>query len=199
MKRDVYYLTIICLLVFLCVALFFGNSKHPLGRDISVRIPEGGTAGTSFAAMAANEFPTLNENMGRTNFPIQYDKELAEYQLVFTYTEGTDQVTSRMPIKFCPWTGKPFPESKRKTRFTQPSSGDTQSIQDRLKHVATLSDVRSVLGKPDDVVGPFGDVKAQWTYDNVSQSVNVIVQEMTDGTIAVLYSGKMKQKPAGRP
>jgi len=76
--------------------------------------------------------------------------------------------------------------------FNVVSSNEVQRIEARLQGVKTLNDAKQLLGIPDDATGPLGDVKMQLTYDHVSETASIIIQELKDGSITIGYLPKPK-------
>lgn len=197
MRRDALYMLVIALLVVACGIMFMHLQSNPQtdSRGAHIRSFLGLNKkgdDSPFPNTVTNDLSELNKYALRPGFPIQYDTNLGEYQLVYSYMEGADQVVSRMPLKYCPWTGTQLPGSMRDGMFNVVSSNEVLRIEARLQGVKTLNDAKQVLGIPDDATGPLGDVKMQWTYDHVSETASIIIQELKDGSITIGYLPKRK-------
>src|SRR6185295_13143706 len=119
MKRDVAYILIIVLLV------GFVWAWSPRNRTVNrTRLEETPATNKESSDPPANHslprnFARIDGYIKRPGFPIRYDESLGEYQLIYSHLEGTNQVESHMPLKYCPWTGQAFPKSKRGDLFME--------------------------------------------------------------------------------
>jgi hypothetical protein len=151
---------------------------------IILALPRGSDAEPSLDRI--NEFVQLKE------FPIHFDKQLNEYQLVHKRPDG---LTSYFPLAFCPWTGAKLPASLRDSAFDEVDNGEIRSLSRRLAGVKSLQDVARNLG-PADHLFTNSDGGIQLTYTKLAKTVEVVIVQ-TGKELMIGYPAKAKE-PASK-
>lgn len=179
------------ILIYFLVFFFgvvFGLALPPLYRNISVH-------------NRLNKDDILSELVGSANSPIQYDKEVEEYQLVYETQLNNKKIVHSVPLKFSPFTGEKLTSGRDKL-FTKPSPSEIQRISSLIKDAKSLKEIEQILGKPDSVFSgkPMyeafsdkevkSDLKTQYTYRNLSDTTQLIIWLHDDGKISTAFGGK---------
>jgi hypothetical protein len=125
--------------------------------------------------------------------PIKFNEKLNEYQLAYMRKVEGRTTKETLRLIYCPFTGVKLPQSTRDALFTTPSGDEITKYSKVLDGVKTMEEVKTILGEPDQVFGAFGNSKRQFTYRELSETVQIIVQERNDGKIEVSFSGKEKK------
>ena len=135
----------------------------------------------------------LAEVLAATNSPLIYNKKVGEYQLVFSTMEDGQEVQKSYVLNYSPFTGTPLP-SHRAELFTKPSEAEVRTVLQKLKRVATLTEVEKILGKPDDIYRDEKSFKTQYSYQSGFITFQLFVQETYDGKLIFGYAGKEKKQ-----
>jgi hypothetical protein len=186
LRSLAFHRLLIAALLAVIAALWFrkGPRQTPNGAEKPVPSPlrRQATGDTSLAETLRKERP---------EFPIKFDADMNEFQLLHSYTNTVgERLVSRWILYYDPFTGQRLPESTRGSLFETPDAGDLSDLAARLRDVTKLEDVRRILGQPDDVFPANGDIRQQWTYSRLSKTVRVIVQETTNGHMKICYVGQ---------
>ncbi|MGA2527325.1 MAG: hypothetical protein ABSF79_12030 [Smithellaceae bacterium] len=170
------------------VGMVFGLALPPLFKSIGVH-------------HGLNKDDILPELIKVANSPIQYDKEVEEYQLVYETQENNKKISHFITLRFSPFTGEKLTSGRDKL-FTKPSPSEIQRIKSKIQGTKTLEEIEQILGKPDSVFNgkPMhhafsgkevkSDIKTQYTYSNLSDSTEVVITLHDDGKLSTYYSGK---------
>jgi hypothetical protein len=59
-----------------------------------------------------------------------------------------------------------------------------------LDGVGSMNEVKNLLGTPSTMYRNVADIRVQYTYTNLSPTVQIIVQEKKDGRITFAFGGK---------
>ena len=132
----------------------------------------------------------LPELVKDTNNPIKYDKEVEEYQIVYESQENGKKISHSIPLYYSPFTGEKLTSGRDKL-FTKPSKREMETIATKIQGAKTLEEIEQRLGKPDGVFHDIpSDIKTQYTYSNLSDSADVVIQLHNDGKLSFSYGGK---------
>jgi rhodanese-related sulfurtransferase len=132
----------------------------------------------------------LPELVKDANSPFRYDKEVEEYQIVYDSLENGKKVSHSIPLYYSPFTGEKL-RSGRDKLFTKPSKQEMEKIAAKIQGAKTLEEIEQRLGKPDYVFyDAASDIKTQYTYSNLSDSADVVIQLHNDGRLSFSYGGK---------
>lgn len=122
-------------------------------------------------------------------FPIIYDQELQEYQLVI---DCGDQGTGTAPLRYCPNCGARLPESKRGELFSKPTDEDLADVDRWIVRIHNATELIELLGKPDSTISGCGG-EHQQTYSKPWKSLDLIVKVASDGRLQFIVIGKYKK------
>jgi len=173
------------------IAVLWFHQSHENGPGtIANRIAGAGAS----PEISAQPLAERLRNESRPEFPIHFDADMNEFQLVYSYTNADgSRGSSWTPLHYDPFTGARLPESTRASYFETPDPADAASIKEWVKGATTLRDVRRILGDPDLVFPGTDDIKQQWTYSRLSKTVILFVQETTGGQLTFCYGGQEKK------
>ena len=124
-------------------------------------------------------------------FPVTFDSQLGEFHLQ-TAPDG------HAIMRFCPWCGGAFPESKRGSFFTDPRDDEVAELDELLNSITNAAEMRDVLGEPDHTIPSHPDNKqwaCQYTYSSKWDSLELCIQESSGGKLTVSYGGKYIVEP----
>ncbi len=125
--------------------------------------------------------------------PIQYDKEVAEFQIVFSEKLKDGNAEHRIPLNYNPFSGQPL-SSGRASLFVQPAKSEIERLKGIFDGAKTVSEVFTRAGKPTRVWEGSQSSKTQYDYTNQSATVDVIVLVGKDDKLNVLYFPKQINK-----
>ena len=118
-------------------------------------------------------------------FPVAFDEKMGEYHLL-TIPSG------HAIMRYCPWCGGVFPESKRDSFFTSPSDHEVKEMNGLFQSIKDADDMRRVLGEPDRIAS--GENNKPWayqyTYSTKWETLELFVHESGDGELTLSYGGK---------
>lgn len=134
--------------------------------------------------------------------PIEYDKKLNEYNLVWRGEKASYR------LYFCFFCGGKLPESKRASLFTEPSAEEMKEVAQILGNVKSIQQALQILGEPDNTVqapkvssqdNGKSDVnyKRHHFYLRRWKTLDLTIRERKDGSIDSAFTGKYKGKPNG--
>lgn len=130
---------------------------------------------------------TLQHAIDNDIFPLIYDDHVEEVQLLLLGEGGVAMVWH------CPFCGQKL-ESGRSKLFTQPTDADCEDVHQQLKSLASLNDVITKLGEPDERgtgCGPQTNPWKQWVrYMNVWDSLCLTIGEHENGKLSWGITGK---------
>jgi hypothetical protein len=153
--------------------------------------------GTLFLACSRGDKPqppdiVLSELISDPSSPIKFDPEVGEYQLVYKTVRDGEQIEQTYILKYSPFTGARLP-SRREDLFMKPSAAEIRLVKSKFSKAKTLQDVERSLGPPDDVVTNSHGFRVEYIYRKRFDTLEVIVQERTDGRVVFSYAGKKKR------
>ena len=125
------------------------------------------------------------------HFPVTSDDQMGEYHLQ-TIPNG------HAIMRFCPWCGGAFPESKRDSFFTDPRDDEVAQLDALIVAMTDVEAMRASLGEPDHTIPSHPDNKqwiCQYTYSSKWDSLELTVQETLDGKLNFSYGGKYIGEP----
>ncbi len=127
-------------------------------------------------------------------YPVKFDAELNEYDLV-----GDGRIAR---MYYCFSCGGRLPESKSSKYFTVPDEADQAEVSRIIAGIKTIDELRRTLGEPDDTFDgatfPGVDWKRTFRYSTKWKSLSLDAQEMPDGTVRIIYSGRFVGPQIGR-
>lgn len=128
---------------------------------------------------------------------VLHDSKQDEYHLVYG-----DRC--RLFFYYCPQCGGRLPETKIGQCFEKPSEAERLKFVRKLQKMRTLSEVIQTLGEPDEryvdvnpsneekeIYGVMG-IKTSIYYTRIARTLNVVAQELEDGTLQIIYTAKEK-------
>lgn len=121
-------------------------------------------------------------------FPVTYDQEMGEYQLIL---DSGERGKGSAVIRHCPWCGGTLPKSKRGTFFTTPSEADMADMRDTMKNISTVEQMHGLLGSPSECVE--GQCRNQYTYADRWETLDLVVFEYKEG-LAHTFHGKFREE-----
>ena len=101
-------------------------------------------------------------------------------------------------MRFCPWCGGAFPESKRGFFFTDPRDDEVAELDKFLTKIVDVDEMRGTLGEPDHVIPSHPDNKQwayQYTYSSKWDTLELVIQETIGGKLTFSYGGKYIGEP----
>jgi hypothetical protein len=120
----IHRLLIAALLAVVAVLSLRKGSRRVIDHAESTVAAEKGGAITGLKSLTE----TLREE-SRPEFPIHFDADMNEFQLVYSYTNADgSHVVSRSFLYYDPFTGARLPESTRPSHFETPDRGDMAAI-----------------------------------------------------------------------
>lgn len=119
-------------------------------------------------------------------FPITYDEDLGEFQLILDCGE---RGKGSAILRYCPSCGGAFPDSLRGDLFTVPTEDDMKNVAEVMSGVKTVADMKQKLGDPDETIE--SEDRNQYSYRNQWESLELVVTEFRPG-ISFLVSGQQK-------
>ena len=134
--------------------------------------------------------------------PIIFDDSTGEYQ--YTYQEPKSSGLSTLIIYHCPFCGGTAPASKRHLLFHVISPEEEERLAAIITPIRSIADALKILGKPDDD-NPTGIISGTTetedsppsirysrtlTYQGLSDTADVRIEERPDGTISCSLHGK---------
>ncbi len=95
-------------------------------------------------------------------------------------------------MRFCPWCGCPYPESRRESFFQTPSAEDEADVVRVIRVCNTANELRETIGAPDHIFpgGGGSHIRRQLTYSSRWESIKLYVFEAFDGSLEFVYGGK---------
>jgi hypothetical protein len=123
----------------------------------------------------------LRDAINTDSFPLTYDDHVEEVQMLLSGRDGI------AVVRYCPFCGERL-DSGRAKRFTEPTDDDCEDVRQQLKGLASLDDVMTKLGEPNDQgtgCGPESRPWIQWArYSEIWNSLVLIVGEHEVGSIS---------------
>src|SRR5258708_2971348 len=111
-------------------------------------------AGSALALFSqdTNSLPKgrLDQLVAEKGSPVIYDKQVGEYQLVWTNHDSGNTIIHHVPLEFDPFTGKGL-RSRRGELFAEPSEAELKLVEKKLRNCRGIDDVIKQFGKPDRV------------------------------------------------
>jgi len=140
----------------------------------------------------------LDELAATKGSPIIYNKQIGEYQLVWTNYERVSYqgaladaaLVHTVPLEFDPFTGRKL-ESRRDELFAAPSEAESKEVYKKLESCKRIADVIRQFGKPDRV-WPKDDSRpaSQYDFEKGFKTLKLIVSVREDGSLNVRVVGK---------
>ena len=130
----------------------------------------------------------LDELAAEKGSPIIYDKQVGEYQLVWTNREANTTVVKTVPLKFDPFTGREL-SSRRGELFAEPSQAESEAVDKKLRHCRGIDDVIRQFGKPDRV-WPKVRGYSQYDFEGRFETLKLTVKVAEDGALVPIVTGK---------
>jgi hypothetical protein len=118
-------------------------------------------------------------------FPVTYDKEMGEFQLVLDFGEQKGNSL----LRYCPWCDGNLPKSKRGSFFTVPSESEMADVVEKMRSVRIVVPMYDVLGEPSDLIDD--GWRVQYNYDHLYDSLVLVVFQQKE-PITYLVQGKHK-------
>ena len=110
LKSLIVHRLVIAVLLAITAVLLFRESSRDVRGNAGSRI----RASAGAPDVVPDPLAERLREAGRPEFPIQFDADMNEYQLVYSYTNADgSRVVSRSPLHFDPFTGARLPESTR--------------------------------------------------------------------------------------
>jgi hypothetical protein len=140
----------------------------------------------------------LDKLVATKGSPIIYNKQVGEYQLVWTNYElisyqsalADAEIVHAVPLEFDPFTGRKL-ESRRDELFSAPSEAESKEVYKKLESCKRIEDVIQQFGKPDQV-WPKDESRKQSQYDFEKRfkSLKLVVTVQGDGSLITRIFGK---------
>jgi len=140
----------------------------------------------------------LDELVATKGSPIIYNKQVGEYQLVWTnydrisYQGAPADATlvHTVPLEFDPFTGRKL-ESRRDELFATPSEAESKEVYKKLKSCKRIEDVIQQFGKPDHV-WPKDKSRppSQYDFEKGFKTLKLTVSVLEDGSLYAHVVGK---------
>ena len=126
-----------------------------------------------------------NRAVESDSFPVTYDEQMGEFHLLTT-------PSGHAAMRFCPWCGGAFPESKRGSFFTEPRTDEEDEVVRLVSSISGCEDMRRILGSPDHTIhtGPPEKQRTQYTYSSKWETIELTIRESADGKLSFSYGGK---------
>ena len=142
----------------------------------------------------------LEEAADNPYLPIEFNESLNEFHLVYNVNGGEGRFT----FWHCPLCGGRAPESKRALMFKKLTVEERSRLVELTKHLKTLDEVISSLGKPDkdDAAGvmmelpetentpPIDQSYRSLVYENLSDIANIHVTVYPNERVGISFVGK---------
>lgn len=127
------------------------------------------------------------------NSPIVFDSRISEFSLLVE-EQQPDGTTSEVMwvMRFDPFTGQPL-GSGRAAQFVIPDEADLRSLKERTLGIEDVEAMIIEFGDPDITFPPIPGVRAQYDYYRLSDTVQLSVQILDDGTMDFILTGKPKE------
>lgn len=140
----------------------------------------------------------LDELVAKKGSPVIYNKQVGEYQLVWTnyeritYQGAPADVTlvQTVPLAFDPFTGRKL-ESRRDELFATPSEAESKEVCKKLESCKRIEDVIQQFGKPDHV-WPKDESRpaSQYDFEKGYKTLKLVVSVLKDGSLSTHVVGK---------
>ena len=130
----------------------------------------------------------LDELVAEKGSPLVYNKQVGEYQLVWTNREANRTLVHTVPLKFDPFTGKEL-SSRRGELFVEPSDAESQEVSKKLQSCRSIDDVIKQFGKPDRVWPKTGGY-SQYDFEKAFKTLKLAVKVADDGSLTPIVTGK---------
>jgi hypothetical protein len=140
----------------------------------------------------------LDKLVATKGAPVIYNKQVGEYQLVWTNyqrisIQGSPEdavVVNTVPLAFDPFTGKKL-ESRRDELFAAPSKAESKEVFKKLESCKRIEDVIQQFGKPDRV-WPQNDSRppSQYDFEKGFKTLTLVVTVQADGSLVTHVVGK---------
>jgi hypothetical protein len=140
----------------------------------------------------------LDELVATKGSPIIYNKQVGEYQLVWTNRERISYqgapadatLVHTVPLEFDPFTGRKL-ESRRDELFTTPSEAESKEVHKKLESCKKIEDVIQQFGKPDHVWPKDKSRPAsQYDFEKGFKTLKLTVGVLEDGSLSPHVVGK---------
>jgi hypothetical protein len=136
----------------------------------------------------------LDELVAEKGSPMVYDKQVGEYQLVWTNHDAGNTIIHRVPLSFDPFTGKEL-RSRRGELFAEPSEAEQKLVDKRLRNCLGIDDVIKQFGKPDRVWPKDKDAGyTQYDFEKKFETLKLTVRVAEDGSLVPIVTGKQIKK-----
>jgi hypothetical protein len=143
---------------------------------------------------SSSGYSKLDVLVAEKGSPLIYDKDVGEYQLVWTNQQGAATIVHRWTMQFDPFTGKEL-GSRRGELFAKPSPVELREVHRKLRECKTIEDVIKQFGRPDQV-WPKGEDNPHTRYDfeQPFKTLTLSVQVLDDGSLQPMTAPKQIKK-----
>jgi hypothetical protein len=126
---------------------------------------------------------------------IRFNENFAEYRIHVSCPTNSKFDRLIYTMRYDPFTGRRL-SSAADALFAKPSEEEVKRIHALLNDAHAIADVIAKIGKPDRESHDLGfiGIKAQCGYTNLSSTVDLVVQEGTDGTFSIACVPKRIEK-----
>jgi hypothetical protein len=132
----------------------------------------------------------LDELVAEKGSPVIYDKQVGEYQLVWTNHVAGNTIIHQVPLSFDPFTGKEL-RSRREELFAEPSEAEQKIVFKKLRNCRGIDDLIKEFGKPDRVWPKDKDTGySQYDFEKQFETLKLTVRVAQDGSLVPIVTGK---------
>jgi hypothetical protein len=140
----------------------------------------------------------LDQLVAEKGSPIIYDKQVGEYQLVWTNHAAGNTTIHRVPLKFDPFTGKEL-RSSRGELFAEPSQAEQKIVDRKLRNCRGIDDVIKQFGKPDRIWPKDKAAgSSQYDFEKQFETLKLTVRVAEDGSLVPIVTGKQIKNSVGQ-